>query len=170
MIIGQSSIRNDIGCLPNYINALPMHCHEWLYILIRVICAGIMKTGVSVISDTEKQRCYENMGIGYMNTNEPNREFDDWLTLNCWPKNVPRLIYFKPTKNASHAIELLELFLKDKPGWWVDIGYCPQGDFPWHVWIRKDEELYQPLSSGYPLALVICRVIRELVIEEQKND
>lgn len=93
-----------------------------------------------------------------MNINEPSTEFDKWLAKTWY--NVPiEHKWWEPTSNVHQAITLLESWCKRNPGWWVDIGYCPDADLPWRVWLRKDGEEYQPSANGYPLSLMICQVL-----------
>jgi len=75
--------------------------------------------------------------------------------------DLPPIIW-SPTTSDYQARQVLEEFVKRNPEWWVELAYDAKTDFPWCAWLRPREEgtkEYTPLASGYPLPLVLCRVV-----------
>lgn len=101
-----------------------------------------------------------------MNIDEPNKEFDQWLgewffgesTWGCFMDNN----FWMPTTSDTQGRIVLEKFIEKNPEWYVEIVYCTEGDFPWHVALRPRDGYnpeYTPAASGYPLPLLMCKVV-----------
>ena len=96
-----------------------------------------------------------------MNIEKPSCGFDKWLGEWAFDPFEYNWLW-KPTEDAEQARRVLELFIKRNPEWWVEMAYDAQSDFPWLVWLRPldgVEKEYAPLSSGYSLPLMICKVV-----------
>ena len=97
-----------------------------------------------------------------MNIEQHSIKFDNWLG-NWMYRDLHRPNpSWSPTQVDRQARWVLEEFIKRNPEWWVEMAYDAQSDFPWLVWLRPldgVEKEYAPLSSGYSLPLMICKVV-----------
>ncbi|MHA2265760.1 MAG: hypothetical protein ACXAEN_25490 [Candidatus Thorarchaeota archaeon] len=98
-----------------------------------------------------------------MDIQHPNAEFDKWLGEQMLDDfDLPGAIW-SPTTSDYQARELLEKVVDKSEGWWVELAYETEGDFPWHVTFRKEEAEYWPNASGYPFALVACQAVARFI-------